>query len=201
MKTLFTIVLASLISFSSFASNENFTSIENEDLMSLSEVSTQFKHVNVLLKGGVGDIRIAIYNKEGKKLTQRKVKERADDVLVPYNLEDLPCGEYQVEITSADERVVYTVNTYNKAIPAAELPLMAYGKQIDDNTINISVIGLTEPGVEVKIKSESRNSVIHSEYISTPKGFRKDFSFNNMDLQDIYFELTDALGRTKTIHI
>ena len=63
------------------------------------------------------------------------------------------------------------------------------------------MIGLVEPGVEVKIKSESGNSIIHSEYITTPEGFKKDFSFNNMDLQDIYFELTDALGRTKTIHI
>ena len=195
MKTLFTIVLAGLISFSSFASNEN------ENLMTLSKVSTQFKHVNVLLKEGVGDARISIFDKEGKKLNQRKIKERADGVLIPYNLENLPCGEYQVEIKTDEESVVYTVNTFNKVIPATDLPLMAYGKQIGDNTINISVIGLTEPGVEVKIKSESRNSIIHSEYITTPEGFKKDFSFNNMDLQDIYFELTDALGRTKTIHI
>lgn len=195
MKTLFTIVLAGLISFSSFASNEN------EDLLTLSEVSTQFKHVNVLLKEGVGEARIAILDNEGKKLHQKRIKQQGEDVLVPYNLEHLPCGEYQVEITTEEERVVYTVNTFNKTIPATDLPLMAYGKQLDGDTIHLSVIGLTEPGVEVQIKSESGNSVIYSELIDTPEGFQKDYSFKNIDPSDVYFELTDALGRTKIIHI
>lgn len=195
MKTLFTIALAGLISFSSFASNEN------EDLMALSDVSTQFKHVNVLLKEGVGDARIVILDKDGKKLHQKKIREKADDVLVPYNLEDLPCGEYLVEITTDEERVVYTINTFNKTIPAMDLPLMAYGKLVGEHTINLAVIGLMEPGVEVKIKSENGNSVIHSEFISTPEGFKKDYTFENVNPQDVYFELTDALGRTKIIHI
>ena len=195
MKTLFTIALAGLISFSSFASNEN------EDLMALSDVSTQFKHVNVLLKEGIGDARISIFDKEGKKLHKKRIRERADDVLVPYNLEDLPCGEYRVEISTDEEKVVYTINTFNKTIPASDLPLKAYGKLVGDQTIKLSVLGLIEAGVEVKIKSENGNSLIYSEYITTPEGFKKDYTFKNVDPQEVYFELTDALGRTKIIHI
>lgn len=190
-----TIALAGLISFSALA-NDN-----NEDLMEMSDVKARYKTVNVLLKEGVGEAKIAILDKMGKRLHQTKVKQKSSDTIVPYNMEDMPCGEYQVEITTEDERVVYTVNTFNKTIPADQLPLMAYGKQIDDNTVNLAVIGLMEPGVDVKVRLENSDRVLHSETIDTPEGFRKDYSFEGVDAEDVYFELTDALGRTKVIHI
>lgn len=194
MKTLMTIALAGFISLTSFAN-------DNEDLMELSSVQTNYKHVNVLLKEGVGHAKIVILDEEGHKLHQRKVKQKDEDVLIPYNLENLPCGEYQVEITTEDERVVYTVNTFNRAIPAEELPLMAYGKKIDYNTVNLSVVGLTEPGVNVTIRYENDDQILYQETIDTPEGFKKDFTFTGVDAEKVYFELTDALGRTKTIHI
>ncbi len=193
MKTLMTLALAGLISFSALA-NDN-----DADLMELSSVKARYKTVNVLLKEGVGEAKIAIMDESGKKLHQRKVKQKGNDVVIPYNLEDMPCGEYQVEITTDDERVLYTVNTFNKTIPAEQLPLMAYGKKIDDNAVNLAVIGLTEPGVDVKIRYKNNDRVLHSETIDTPEGFKKDFYFEGFDADDVYFELKDALGRTKVI--
>ena len=195
MKTLMTIALAGCISFASFANNNN------DDLMELSAVKANYKHVNVLLKEGVGDAKITILDDEGNRLHQRKVKQKNDDLLIPYNLESLPCGEYKVEIATEDERVVYTINTVNKAIPVEELPLMAYGKKMDRNTVNLAVIGLTEPGVDVTIRYENNDQILHRETIDTPEGFKKDYTFSGVDAEDVYFELTDALGRTKTIHI
>lgn len=195
MKNLITFALAGLISFSSFA-NDN-----NDDLMELSSVQAKFKHVNILLKEGVGDAKITILDEDGNRLHQRRVKQMSDDLIVPYNLESLPSGEYKVEITTDDERVVYTVNTFDKAIHVDELPLMAYGKKLGFNTINLSVIGLTEPGVEVTIRYENDDQVLHRETIDTPEGFKKNFKFTGVDAEDVYFELTDALGRTKVIRI
>ncbi|MDN3204597.1 hypothetical protein [Algoriphagus sediminis] len=195
MKTLMTLALAGAISFSSLA-NDN-----NDDLMELSAVKARYKTVNVLLKEGVGEAKIAIMDENGKKLHQRKVKQKGSDIIIPYNMEDMPCGEYQVEITTDDERVLYTVSTFNRSIPVEELPLMAYGKKLDDNTVNLAVIGLMEPGVDVKIRYKNNDRVLHSETIDTPEGFRKDYYLEGVDADEIYFELHDALGRTKYIHM
>ncbi|MBN3518903.1 hypothetical protein JYB62_02725 [Algoriphagus lutimaris] len=193
MKTLFTLAMAGALSFSALANAD-------DDLRELSDVNSKFKKINVLLKEGVGDAKIAIIDMNGHKLHQRKVHVKNDDLMVPYNLDELPCGEYQVRISTDDEEVVYTVETKERPIPTEELPLMAYGKLLDDDTINLAVIGLTEPGVEVKVKTEKEGSVIFEEYIDQAEGFKKDFTFNGIDPKDIYLELTDALGRTRIIH-
>ncbi len=193
MKTIFTLAMASALSFSALASAD-------DDLMALSDVNSKFKKINVLLKEGVGNAKIVLLDEDGKKLHQRKVNVKGDDVMVPYNLDDMPCGEYQIKISTEDEEVVYTVETKDKPIVISELPLMAYGKLIDDNTINLAVIGLIEPGVEVKVKTERGGRIIHEEFIDQPEGFKKDFKFNGIDPEDVYLEITDAIGRTRIIH-
>ncbi|WP_296700841.1 hypothetical protein [Algoriphagus sp.] len=193
MKTLFTLAMASVLSFSALANAD-------DDLMALSDVNSNFKKINVLLKEGVGNAKIVILDEDGKKLHQRKVHVKGDDLMVPYNLDDLPCGEYQVKISTEDEEVVYTVETKERPIAPADLPLMAYGKLIDDNSINLTVIGLLEPGVDVKVKTEKGGRVIHEEFIDQPEGFKKDFSFKGINPEEVYLELTDAIGRTRIIH-
>jgi outer membrane lipoprotein-sorting protein len=193
MKTLFTFALAGLLATSSFAANEN------EDLMALSNVNAKFKHVNVLLKDGVGKAKIAIMDENGKILHQRKVKVN-NDLMVPYNLDHLPCGEYQVMISTEDEEVVYTVETFEKEKAPIEYPLMAYGHQIDDETINLAVIGLENPGVEVKIRMENGNKILFQETVTQPEGFRKDYKLKGVSPEEVYFELKDSLGRTRILH-
>lgn len=194
MKTLFTIALAGLLATSSLAAKTN------EDLMALSNVNTKFKNINVLLREGVGEAKIAILDESGKKLHQRKVKAADHDVVIPYNLNKLPCGEYQVMITTEKGQVVYSVETFEKPQPIAEYPLMAYGKLIDDETVNLSVVGLDEPGINVKVKSQKGNRIIHEEYIDQPEGFKKNYKFKGLSPEEIYFEITDAKGRSRTLY-
>lgn len=193
MKTLFTIAMASALSFSALASNAN------EDLKDLSTVNSKFKKINVTLKEGVGNAKITILNEDGKNLNQRKVHVKNESIVVPYDMKNLPVGEYQVKIVTDEEEVVYTVETTNQPIPTEELPLMAYGKLVDDNTVNLSVIGLSEPGVEVKIYSSASGKVIFEENVDQPEGFKKDYSFKGLDSEDVYMKVTDNLGRTRTI--
>src|SRR5690606_17425499 len=195
MKTLFTLALAGALSFSSLAA-----SAADDDLMALSDVKAKFKKVNVLLREGVGEAKIALFDNSGKKLHQRKVKVGDTDLIVPYNLSDLPGGEYRVRISTDDEQVDYTVATFEKPVPAAQLPLMAYGKLIGDQTINLTVIGLEEPGVEVEVRDTETNKLPHSEQISESEGFRKNYKLNGLTPDDVYLNVKDAKGRSKTIH-
>ena len=193
MKTLFTIALAGLFATSSFAATEN------DDLMALSSVHARFQKVNVLLKDGIGKAKISIMDEHGKMLHQRKVNVQ-EDVMVPYNLDHLPVGEYQVKISTGEEELLYTVETVERQPEAISYPLMAYGKLIDEHTVNLAVIGLTEPGVAVKIKMEKGGKVIYQEKIDQSEGFRKNYVLNGVDPSEVYFELVDANGRTRTIH-
>lgn len=195
MKTLFTLALAGALSFSSLA-----VSAADDDLMALSNVKAKFKKVNVLLKDGVGEAKIALFDQSGRKLHQRKVKVNDGDVIVPYNLSDLPCGEYKVRISTDNEQVDYTVATFDKPIPKDQLPLMAYGKIVDDQTLNLTVIGLEEPGVDVEIRYAENNKLIHEETISEGAGFRKSYKLTGVAPEDVYVHVTDAIGRSKTIH-
>ncbi len=193
MKTLFTFALAGLLATSSFAANEN------DDLTALSSVNARFQKVNVLLREGIGKAKIAITDENGKMLHQRKVKVQ-EDVMVPYNLDHLPVGEYHVMISTADEEVVYTVETSERVPEILSYPLMAYGKLIDDHTINLAVIGLKEPGVEVKIKMQKGGKILHEEKIDQPEGFRKNYVLKGVDPSEVLVELKDAEGRTRTLY-
>jgi hypothetical protein len=193
MKTLFTFALAGLLATSSFAAHEN------EDLMALSSVSSNYQKVNVHLKDGVGKAKISIMDKNGKLLHQRKVKVQ-ENLLVPYNLNNLPAGEYKVRISTEDDEVVYTVETTERAPEKISYPLMAYGKLVNDDTINLAVIGLSEPGVDVAIRMEKGGKIIHQEKIDQAEGFRKDFILKGVSPSEVYFELKDAQGRTRVIH-
>ncbi len=190
MKTLLALAMASALSFSALAA---------EDLRELSEVSSTFQKINVSLKSEVGSAKISILTRDGKNLINRKVHIKNTDVVVPFNLNSLPEGEYFVKIATNEEEVVYSVETNQRPIPIAELPLMAYGKVIDENTVNLAVIGLTQPGVTVEIHSSDTGKLIYEEFIDQPEAFKKDFVLKGVTSKDVYMELTDSIGRTRVL--
>lgn len=194
MKTLFTFALVGALSLSSLAASAA------DDLLALSSAQAKFKKINVLLKEGVGEAKVAIYDPSGKKLHQRKVKVSDEQLILPYNLDDMPVGEYKVQISTENENVEYKVTTFEPAPAPEALPLVAFGKTIDEETIGLTVIGLTEPGVKVEIRNESSNKLIFSESIDQEEGFRKNYSLRGVAPKDIYVKVTDSKGRVKNLY-
>lgn len=195
MKTLLTLALAFSLGATSLAN------AANENITALSSVKAKNNKVLVHLKEGLGKVRLAILDPNGKKLHQQTIKVKKD-VNVPYDLSQLPKGEYQVYIESnlnekgAEENLVYTVETTEQPIA---LPLMAYGKSLDDKTIRLAVIGLEIPGVKVEIL-DSEGKKVFKEEISQPEGFIKIYHLDNLSAKDISLRVTDIKGRTKTLY-
>lgn len=194
MKTLFTVALASALSFSSLVASAS------EDLRALSTVNSNYKKINVTLTEGLGKAKISILDADGKSLNSRNVRVKDENLMVPYDLKNLPAGEYQVKIATDQEEVTYTVETSEKPTPASALPLMASGKVVDNNTVNLTVIGLDKPGVDVEVYSTETGEVIYKDHIAQAEGFKKDYSFSKMTTKDIYMKVIDAQGRSKTLH-
>ncbi|WP_111317232.1 T9SS type A sorting domain-containing protein [Algoriphagus chordae] len=193
MKTLLTVALASALSFSSLVANAS------EDLRALSSVNSNYKKINITLTEGLGNAKVSILSADGKSLSSRNVNVKNENLMVPYDLNNLPAGEYQVKIETDQEEVIYTVETEEKPIDPADLPLMAYGKLVDDNTVSLAVVGLLSPGVDVEVLSAESGDVIYTDHVNQAEGFKKNYSFKNVSSEDIYLKVTDAQGRTKTL--
>jgi carotenoid cleavage dioxygenase-like enzyme len=195
MKKLLTLALAATLGVATLAN------ASNEDLKTLSSVKATEKKVSITLREGLGKVRLAIINTDGKKLHQQYVKVK-QDVMVPYDLSQLPAGEYQVLIESnikepSHDVAMFTVETKDSK---SDLPLMAYGKSIDDDSFRLSVIGLEEPGVQVEI-FDHKGKTIYSEKIDQPEGFTKVFHLSNLTSKDVSIKVTDSIGRTKYLNL
>jgi hypothetical protein len=192
MKTLLTLALAATLGVTSYANETNEKA--------LAEVRAKDSKVSVTLREGAGKVRLAILDPEGKKLHQQTLHVK-NDLRVPYDLSELPAGEYMVMIESNvnqpfSEKEVFTVET--KAAPVA-LPLMAYGKVIDDDSIKLTVIGLEEPGVKVQIM-DSNGKNLYIDKIDEPEAFTRVYTMKNVAIEDVFITVSDKKGRVKTLY-
>lgn len=190
MKMLLTSALILGISFLSFGEPAD------ESLMEVTSVRTNHQKVIITFKQAMDKVYISILDAQGDLLVKKKYRTK-EPVTVPYNLSDLPEGNYQVKIETVDEIAVYEIKTIERK--KVEYPLMAYGKLKGRNTVNLLVVGLEKPGVQVDIYNHLHQK-IKSEYIDQPEGFSKDYKFVGSGVPKVYFHLKDSQGRSKYIY-
>ncbi|WP_194776340.1 DUF3244 domain-containing protein [Pararhodonellum marinum] len=190
MKTLFTFLFAVGFAFMTLANPSNTS------LMEASKVEAKDQKVKVRFQEGAGKLMIKIMSSNGKLLHSQRLHVK-DALVVPFDLSELPEGEYQVQIENEEEIATYYVAS--KAPQPAQLPLMAYGKTIDDQTINLLVVGLEEPGVTVNIRTQN-GKLVHKDQVEQAEGFSKNYVLKNMKADEVYLELVDTNGRRKNIY-
>jgi len=181
-----------------FSLGTTFLSLANaavEPLKELTSVWTKYKKVHVTFDAPMDKVYISFLDAKGNQISKTNYKTR-EAVTVPFNLSNLPAGDYQVKIETEDEVEIFRVTTFEKN---EKKPLMAYGKFKDRNTINLLVVGLEKPGVTVDIYNEAQRK-ISSEFIKEPEGFSKDYTFLNQDPGKIYFHVKDVQGRSKFVY-
>ncbi|MFD2035965.1 DUF3244 domain-containing protein [Belliella marina] len=197
MKTLLTFALALSLGASTFA-KEGTTNVKGS-----SHVKTHEKTIKVTLGEDLGKVRMTITDENGKKLHQRMMMVKSN-VTIPFNLSELPAGQYNIEVASFEKKDMVGVANYKVETkePATQIqyPLMASGKIVEDNRVRLSVFGLEKPGVKILIKDEY-GKVLHKETINEEAGFIKYYNFKNIDPQGKTLELEDVKGRQKTIQL
>ncbi|WP_304517134.1 DUF3244 domain-containing protein [Cecembia rubra] len=169
----------------------------NESVEALTEVSNSNNRVKVILKEGLGKVNLVVSDLEGKKLHQQTIFVK-NDVMVPYNLSELPVGKYQLKVESASKGLNSDVAIYEveRKLTKEELPLMAYRKDLDQDSFKLTVIGLEEPGVTVELK-DKRGNMIFEEKIMEKGAFSKIYSMKNMKADEVSVHVTDFRGRSK----
>lgn len=196
MKALLTFALVLSLGASTFAT-------ENDKIVNaLSHVQVKEKTVFVHLGRELGKVRLTINDSKGKKIHQRTLFVKTD-ARIPFDLSQLPEGNYQVEVEPVSknqliESQIFQVVTKKAAEPLA-LPLVASSKLIEDNKIKLVVYGLEEPGLNVQIKNQQGN-LLHEENIKVEKGFIKHYHFKGIKTAGIQMELKDVKGRERIFY-
>lgn len=196
MKTLFTIALALSLVTSGFA-NEGTMNVKAASHVKVSE-----KSIVVSLDESLGKVRLAIEDEKGKRLHTQTLFLKSS-TRVPFDLSNLPAGNYTVEVASLEKKntvgkAVYKVVTKEADQPIA-LPLMASGKVLASNKVKLTVFGLEEPGIDVKIKNQFGRTLFE-ERINENEGFQKVYHLNDINPKSIVMEVTDIKGRQKNLY-
>lgn len=197
MKTLLTSAFILGISFLSLAAPGTMDQPNDETLMELTSVRTNYGKVRITFKQAMTKVFISIIGPDGNLIVKSKYKTK-EPVIVPYDLSDLPAGDYQVKIETEEEVAVFDIKTEERK-KKVEYPLMAYGKVKDRHTVNLLVVGLEKPGVTVDVYNNS-NQKIRTEYIDQPKGFSKDYKIPDQNINKISFHVKDSQGRSKYVY-
>lgn len=191
MKTLLATAICALLSVGIAQASE-------DELKALTSITSQDQRVKVSLREGTGKVSISILDSNGRYLYQKRVKADTD-VKLPFNLSQLPEGEYQIKIRRADnpeEKLIHTI--INKAPAPLTNPLVAFGKIEDNNSIRLTVVGLDEPGVTVRI-DDAFGRKIHQEFVEHPEAFSRIYHLRNVETSGLTISLRDTTGRSKTI--
>ncbi|WP_375586161.1 DUF3244 domain-containing protein [Cyclobacterium xiamenense] len=187
MKTLLSLLLSGTLSFASLASPTVEMLKEN------TRIETNGQLVQVYFKSAIDDVVLRLTDDSGRTLFKNSYTTE-EPVVIPINLSQVAEGNYVLHIIGDDGSNQYELENRKKA----SLPLMAYGKKIGYNTLSLLVVGLEKPGTTVKFYDAS-NRLVLSETIDQPNGFRKNYVFEQLPVDDLSLKVIDAQGREKYI--
>lgn len=190
MKILLTLALIAGLGFSPANDTE-------ESINELIKVKAQDQRMKVILPEGIGRVHVNILEADGRFIHTTRVN--ADrNVIVPFDLSQLPDGEYQIKIKQRDgseQRIIHQVVKELKT--PKQFPLVAYSKKLDDSSFQLTVVGLDKPGVRVEI-SDSFGKNLFNQVIDHPEAFSKIYRMENKSLDGLMVRVTDRDGRSRS---
>lgn len=104
-------------------------------------------------------VRVNIYNENDEKVFSEIINNK-NGFVRPYNLEDLPAGNYKFEIIDNEDARAYEFAYGN--MPATNDELYAFVNQFSDNRFFLGLANDTEGEYTIKIYDANNNEVYNS---------------------------------------
>ncbi|GGZ33974.1 hypothetical protein GCM10007049_29110 [Echinicola pacifica] len=197
MKSLFTTLLVFAAIFFANATDAPDTLATKASLLSSTQVEVLDDHMNINFAAAVGKVTVCIYDAD-KKLLGRNQYMANQPLKIPYSFKQMPSGAYFVKVKNKDEEVMYEVKTVEKTI-ILNMPIVAYGKELNRHTINLKVLGIEEAGTKVDILNEA-NEVIATDFVMQKEGFERNYKLPYRNVEGLYLRIKDTKGRQKYIY-
>jgi hypothetical protein len=188
MKTLLTLLAALFIQLGSFASPNE------KPLAEVTMVETFQQKFKVHLMEGVGRVNISLFNQKGKLVDKTTFKIN-EPTAIPFNLSQLPEGNYTVKVETKMEEIFFEIPSKKPV----QKKLLAYTNVKNDNTVNLKVVGIEKPGVKVTFFDQAHRRIT-SDNIEVSGGFSKDYILKNRKLKEVYMEVKDQDGKSKVFY-
>ncbi|EON77623.1 hypothetical protein ADIS_1842 [Lunatimonas lonarensis] len=191
MKTLITslLVLASV----SFSFSHPLPPEKN--LEEIVYVKSKDQRFSLFVTEPVGKFVVSIFNEKGKLID--RVSFRANEaVSVPFNLTQVPEGEYSVKVQSKDVSIAFSISSKKPM----EKQLIAYAKAVGSRKISLTVVGIEQPGTQVTFYDINTQREIKGDYVKQYAGFQRDYRLADTTVDKVYMKVKDVHGNTKTFY-
>ena len=151
--------------------------------------------INLVYRPQSHKVKIFLYNDHNELIFVDKVK--SNKVFVrPYKFDNLNPGEYKFKIVENNQSLTQEVNYYKAKNTIA--PIIHVGKK--DKIYRLSVVGYSEPGVEVRIYNHV-NQLIFKDKVNQEEGFIRDYNLNAVNSSGYRFVVTvNGKNYTKQIY-
>ena len=139
-----------------------------------------------------GDVRVSIYNEDGRKVSTQFVK-KAKNFKRTYNFRKLQPGKYKIVVRnengSANQEISYQIK---------EARLKTFVSKIPDTKSLKLHVGDFDASAPVLVKIYDRyNKLIHSEEINNELGFSRVYNFGDVKTNSVRV-LVENNGEAKT---
>lgn len=135
---------------------------------------------------------VQIYNQKDQKIF-KEVIQNTKGFKKPYNLRELPYGQYKFEVLVNQEKVVYEVEHARPEYPGNVKVLL---DQKEDHKFKFMVMGPKPKDFTLKVFDDN-NQLLLEEAIKTEDNFGKVYNFKGIRSNNIQFVL---LGKDQVIH-
>ncbi|MTI23247.1 hypothetical protein E1176_19620 [Fulvivirga sp. RKSG066] len=153
----------------------------------------------VYLQKEEGVVKISLKNEYGQTVHNSTVKNK-EGFAQPYDLKELPAGEYTFEVTSPDGTEIAEKVMLEKPARESKLNFAADVLNVNDGKkFRLAVVNKDKRALPTYIKLyDAKDNLIHEEKIENLYGFRKTFDLSELNGDVFRFTVSNNTG-TKSI--
>ncbi|MEQ9168251.1 MAG: hypothetical protein RLO12_18475 [Fulvivirga sp.] len=140
-----------------------------------------------------GQVKVSLKNASGEVIHKATIKNK-EGFAQPYDMEQLPGGDYTFDVTNPDGTTVSETVTIVK--PSNEPNFAANILNVNDGKkFRLAVVNRDERALPTTIKVYGQNgNVIHEEKVNDLYGFRKIYDLSSVEANQFTFEIKNASG-------
>lgn len=157
-------------------------------------MSNEPEHLKlVYLDEEQGQVKVSLKNASGEIIHKTTINNKAG-FAQPYDMEQLPGGDYTFDVTIPDGTTLSETVTIVK--PSNEPNFAANVLNVNDGKkFRLAVVNRDERALPTSIKVYDQNgNTIHEEKVNDLYGFRKIYDLSSVEANQFTFEIKNASG-------
>ncbi|MEP2773694.1 MAG: hypothetical protein ABJH05_16190 [Fulvivirga sp.] len=147
----------------------------------------------VYLEQAKGLVKVSLKNAQGQIVHAKAIKNK-EGFAQPYDLSELPNGEYTFKVINPDGSEVEETVTLEK--PSNEPNFAANVLNVNDaKKFRLAVVNKDETALPTSIKLyDAKGNLIHEDKVQNLYGFRKIYDLSEVEGDSFRFSITNASG-------